>query len=224
MCGESNAATLPSRSPQPTRLALVINLPDSTGGQAVTVELGGRTVMCSKQGTRTTKTATGRSSRCTRSALSSLDVPPQNVEVVTAPMLLSTHPAVALVAVLFAVGCIGIYALGAPFLGLNLPKTRSRPFWEREPVAATPTPPPKPRPSGAEAQAAHEAAPAAVKRIFIDRTAEELWGPFANLTDLQANTVIAPYIGKMDDTFGCHQLNWRMDRVLLASTSALTRM
>lgn len=39
------------------------------------------------------------------------------------------HPSVALVVALAVVGCLGLYALVAPFLGLRLPQTRIEPFW-----------------------------------------------------------------------------------------------
>lgn len=58
----------------------------------------------------------------------------------------SAQPPSALFWLSVAVGAIGAYAVTAPFLGLPLPKTRSRPFWQpqRTPSVVAATPPPAP--------------------------------------------------------------------------------
>jgi hypothetical protein len=54
--------------------------------------------------------------------------------VVTAPSLVveleGAYPPGALVAALAVIGCVGVYAMVGPFLGLPLPRTRSNPIWQ----------------------------------------------------------------------------------------------
>lgn len=45
-------------------------------------------------------------------------------------VLTTAHPGGAALAGLILLGCVGAYALVAPFLGLPLPKTRARPIWQ----------------------------------------------------------------------------------------------
>jgi hypothetical protein len=111
------------------------------------------------------------------------------------------HPSVALVVALAVVGCLGLYPLLAPFLGLRLPQTRTEPFWRdvriRSPIVRVlphrPVSPvavvPPPRLT--------EAPNAAPERVFTHLDIAFLidLASTPSVTSAQVDLLLAPYIG-----------------------------